>query len=127
MTKSILATIIALSLVAADRRKDDPEPPKPIKRDKEEFASISSAQAMARFNGKHVVLIRYGEFTCDASLLSQVKGSVRCWQPKGEGKDRLCVMLWHPASQAWRHRNIETKPALVKEIEAVVSHMLAGD
>jgi hypothetical protein len=122
MTKSILATILCLSLIAADKNKDDAtDPPKPIKRDKEEFASIATAQEMARFNGKHVVLIRYGEFTCDGSMLSQVKGSVRCWQPKGEGKERLCVMVWHSASQAWRHRDLETKPASAKEIEAVVA------
>jgi hypothetical protein len=122
MTKSILVTILALSLLAADKKKDDPvDLPKPIKRDKEEFDSLPTAQSMARFNGKSVVLIRYGEFTCDASLLSQVKGSVRCWQPKGDGKDRLCIMVWHPASRAWRHRDLETKPASVKEIEAVVA------
>jgi hypothetical protein len=123
MTKSILTTILALSLIAADKKRDGDDLTKPIKRDKEEFATIVSAQEMARFNGKSVILIRYGEFTCDASLLSRVKGSVRCWQPRGEGKDRLRIMVWHPASQAWRHQDLETRPAAVQEIETVVDYL----
>jgi hypothetical protein len=122
MDKFYLAVfLIPIAFQSSPGEKKDADAPKTIKRDKEEFASIRTAQEMARFNGKHVVLIRYGEFTCDASLLSQVKGSVRCWQPKGDGKDRLRVMVWHPASQTWPHQDIETKPASVKEIDTVIA------
>jgi hypothetical protein len=123
MDKFYLAAVclIPIAFQADPDEKKEADATKPIKRVKEEFASIPTAQAMALFNGKSVVLVRYGEFTCDASLLSQVKNSVRCWQPKGEGKDRLRIMSWSPATQAWRHQDLETKPASMREIEAIVA------
>lgn len=86
--------------------------------DKEEFKSLETAKGMARLTGKDCVMVRFGDFDC-LDVCPKVKGTVRCFQAKDAGKERLRVLVYNPADAGWYYEDIEKKPSHCADVEKV--------